>query len=223
LLAKRFLVSREGKSGYWQNAWGDFLSANFEYWGPTTGPLSKQEFIKADAAVNLDKGFPDMTREFYGFVVDPVNYNRVWYTARSRGTHTGPLPPVATTATGKVVVSPPQACSLTFGEDGLITKFTDGYVMDRTEGNTGGLGGLYGVYNAIGKPLPFPEAQPYRMSKRQMLHNAMQGDMRLTKPLYMTTPKERYTQHTPFGDLRRRGDAPRPPAFGRGDAAGPLQ
>jgi len=173
LLAKRFLVSREGKSGYWQNAWGDFLSGNFEYWGPTTGPLSKQEFIKADAAVDLDKGFPDMTREFYGFVVDPVNYNRVWYTARSRGTHEGPLPPVATTPTGKVVVSPPQACSLTFGEDGLITKFTDGYVMDRTEGNTGGLGGLYGVYNAIGKPLPFPEAQPYKMSKRQMLYNAV--------------------------------------------------
>lgn len=43
--------------------------------------------------------------------------------------------------------------------------------MDRDVGNTGGLGGLYGVLYAIGKPLPFPEANPWSMSKRYMLFN----------------------------------------------------
>ena len=38
--------------------------------------------------------------------------------------------------------------------------------MERSLGNTGGLGGIFGPAYAIGKALPFPEAQPYRPSKR---------------------------------------------------------
>ena len=33
-------------------------------------------------------------------------------------------------------------------------------------GNTGGLGGVFGPAYAIGKPLPFPEANPWKPSKR---------------------------------------------------------
>ena len=86
--------------------------------------------------------------------------------------NTGPLPPFAPAATGLPPVNPPQACSLTFNEAGLVTKYTIGYVMVRQVGNTGGLGGLYGVLYAIGKPLPFPEAQPWKMSKRYKLFQA---------------------------------------------------
>ena len=32
-------------------------------------------------------------------------------------------------------------CSLTFDSDGLVKKYTIGYVVDRSVGNTGGLGG----------------------------------------------------------------------------------
>ena len=98
--------------------------------------------------------------------MDPFEPNRVWYTARGRGTHTGPLPPFAPTATGKKVINPPQVCSVTFNSEGLVQKYTIGYVVDREVGNTGGLGGLYGLLYAIGSPLPFPEAQPWKMSKR---------------------------------------------------------
>ena len=114
----------------------------------------------------MKTAFPDFQGEFYNFNVDPFEGNRVWYIARGRGTNTGPLPPFAPTATGKTLVNPPQACSLTFNEAGLVVKYTIGYIMDRSAGNTGGLGGLYGVLYAIGKPLPFPEARPWKMSKR---------------------------------------------------------
>ena len=67
-------------------------------------------------------------------------------------------------AASKAFVNPPQVCSLTFNEAGLVTKYTIGYVVDRSVGNTGGLGGLYGILYAIGRPLPFPEAQPWRKS-----------------------------------------------------------
>ena len=130
------------------------------------GPLGKEEFLNAIGSVDMKTAFPDFQGEFYNFNVDPFEGNRVWYIARGRGTNTGPLPPFAPTATGKSLVNPPQACSLTFNEAGLVIKYTIGYIMDRSAGNTGGLGGLYGVLYAIGKPLPFPEARPWKMSKR---------------------------------------------------------
>ena len=95
------------------------------------------------------------------------------YVARGRGTNTGPFPPFSTEPTGKELINPPQACSLTFDAKGLVTKYTIGVVMDRQVGNTGGLGGLYGILYAIGKPLPFPEAQPWKMSKRYWLFQAL--------------------------------------------------
>ena len=66
-------------------------------------------------------------------------------------------------------------CSLTFDASGLVTKYTIGYVVDRTIGTTGGLGGLYGVLYAIGRPLPFPEAQPWKKSPQYALFQAVGG------------------------------------------------
>ena len=64
--------------------------------------------------------------------------------AGGRGTNTGPLPPFAPIATGKSLVNPPQACSLTFDEQGKVIKYTIGYVIDRDVGNTGGAPGRVG-------------------------------------------------------------------------------
>ena len=69
----------------------------------------KTEFVKAISSVDIVTGFPDFTGEFYGFSVDPLEGDRVWYTARGRGTNTGPLPPFAAEATGRSLVNPPQA------------------------------------------------------------------------------------------------------------------
>lgn len=160
-LAKGFLLSRGGFG-----ADPALLSEDFHFVGPVVGPLSKEAFLTAISSVDIAVGFPDFQPQFHGFRVDPFEGNRVWYTARGCGTNTGPLPPFAPTATGKELVNPPQACSLTFDESGLVTKYTIGYVMDRDVGNTGGLGGLYGIMYAIGRPLPFPEARPWKASKR---------------------------------------------------------
>ena len=56
---------------------------------------------------------------------------------------------------------------MTFNRQGEVKKFTVGAVMDRTaENNTGGLGGMFAFFYAVGSPLPFPEAKPWKMSKR---------------------------------------------------------
>ena len=43
------------------------------------------------------------------------------------------------------------------------------------------MGGLFGQLFAIGKPLPFPEANPYKMSKRFKLFNKVGAWMRKEK------------------------------------------
>lgn len=161
-IAKHFLLTSQGLGGD-----PDLLAANFEFEGPVVGPLSKEEFVQAIGSVDFAGAFPRWTPQFYGFFVDPLEEggDRVWYTARGRGTNEGPLPPFAPAATGRAVENPPQVCSLTVDHaTGLITRYTIGYVVDRAVGNTGGLGGLYGILYALGKPLPFPEAQPWKMS-----------------------------------------------------------
>lgn len=161
-IAKRFLISSKGLGGD-----PALLAESFQFEGPVVGPLSKDAFVTAIGSVDFDTAFPNWTPQFYGFFVDPLEEeaNRVWYTARGFGVNEGPLLPFAPEATGRTVDNPPQVCSLTIDhKTGLITKYTIGYVADRSVGNTGGLGGLYGILYAIGKPLPFPEAQPWKQS-----------------------------------------------------------
>jgi len=54
-----------------------------------------------------------------------------------------------------------------------VVKYTIGHVMERSIGNTGGLGGIFGPAYALGRPLPFPEARPWKPSKRYRLLQAV--------------------------------------------------
>lgn len=124
---------------------------------------------------SVTDAFPDARNNYHGFRVDPFQPRRVWFTSRFVGTNTGKfggsVPP-----SGRLVEPPPQACSLTFDPaTGLCTRLTVGYSQDRSVGNTGGLGGVFGLLFAIGAPLPFPEAQPWRMSLRYRLFNVLGG------------------------------------------------
>merc|ERR1719401_1194855 len=125
--------------------------------------LSGDELCEALGQFNLLDAVPDLNPQQYDFRTDPFEPNRVWFTARGRGTNTGPvaggLPP-----TGRSFESPPQSQSLTFNEAGEVTKMTIGYVMDKEVGTTGGLGGIFGILYAIGYGFPIPEAQPWKPS-----------------------------------------------------------
>jgi len=136
-----------------------------QFIGPVVGPLPRDAFVNAVGGFDLTTGFPDMKSNYHHFRVDPFETNRVWFQNRTTGTHAGKLAG-RFEAKGTKVECPPQALSMTFNESGKITKITVGVVMDRTIGNTGGLGGVFGLFNAIGSPLPFPEGRPWKMSKR---------------------------------------------------------
>jgi len=156
-LTREFLAANNGCDN------PELLSDDFTFAGPVVGPIPKNEFIKAFSSFSITEAFPDMQANFYNFHVDPFEHDRVWFSSRATGTHTGVMAGKFQ-PTGKKFISPPQMSSCKFNKEGQVTHLTAGYVLDRAEGNTGGLGGVFGILYAIGKPLPFPEAMPWKKS-----------------------------------------------------------
>eukprot|EP00466_Bigelowiella_natans_P015748 jgi/Bigna1/127367/aug1.4_g2075 len=146
-----------------------FVGTDFTFEGPVVGPLNRGQLLEALKGFDFIGAFPDHNTHFHHFRVDLFEENRVWVTARGIGTNTGKL--LGGKPSKKQVITPPQTLSLKFNEKGQIRKMTVGYVMDRSVGNTGGLGGIFGFLYAAGKPLPFPEGNPWRMSKRYRFFN----------------------------------------------------
>lgn len=124
--------------------------------------LDKAAYLSALRGFDLLTAFPDMNNQYHRFYVDPFEPNRVWFQTRCFATHTGEL--LGKPATGKKLELPPQSFSMVFNEQGQVTVFNVGYVVDRTVGNTGGLGGAFGFFWATGNALPFPECEPFKGS-----------------------------------------------------------
>lgn len=120
--------------------------------------LDRAAYLKAVRGFGLNEAIPDLNPNVYDWRVDPYEPNRVWFTIRTTGTHTGTLRfgSKEYKATGKRVLGAPECCSYVFNADGKVQTFTGGVVMDRRVGNTGGLGALFGILHAIGVPVPKP-------------------------------------------------------------------
>jgi hypothetical protein len=86
------------------------------------------------------QAFPDINPCYHDFRVDLWEHNRVWFTTAGYATFTGKLTAFNAEPTGKRVEMTHQTNSLTFNEEGQVTKYTIGYPMDKELGNTGGLG-----------------------------------------------------------------------------------
>ena len=54
--------------------------------------------------------------------------------------------------------------SFIYNDQGQVTKFTGGYVVDKELGTSGGLGGLFGIKYATGRPFPFREGKAWKPS-----------------------------------------------------------
>ena len=152
----------------------DVLAPSFTFCGPLVGPIGKEEFVKAFGGFNLKEAFPDLDTEFTNFRVDPFDPYRVWVDGRGSGTWTGPL--LGKEGNGARYEGPPEAISFTFDDKGFCTRLTAGAVMDPTEGNTGGLGGVFGILYSTGQALPGLSSRPLP----QLLARAQKA---ITKPI----------------------------------------
>jgi hypothetical protein len=133
------------------------LSDDFRFEFPIVS-LDKKGYLKAVRSFGLRDAFPDLDAHPYDWRVDKYERNRVWFTTRVTGTHTGTLKfnRKEYNATGKVVQGAPECLSFVFNEDGKCSSYTGGYIMDRRVGNTQKMGALFGILAAIGVWVPQP-------------------------------------------------------------------
>jgi len=140
---------------------GACLADNFTFRAAIIEIVSKKhEFLNALRSFRLDESF-DITPTYFGWHVDPTQPNRVWFMGRSRAIQKGDF--FGAAATGKELILPPECLHVDFNEQGKVIEFGF-YTADRAQGNTGGLGGAFGYFYGVGKPLPFPECRPYQKS-----------------------------------------------------------
>merc|ERR1712238_128243 len=123
--------------------WAD----DFQFCAPYIGPLSKEEFLDAASGFNIYEAFPDFDNRYSNFSVDPLEPGRVWFFVRLTATNTGGL--FGKKANNVRAELPPQ-----------------GYSIDRRQGDTGGVGGMFGLFLGVGQGLPFREGQPIKPSLR---------------------------------------------------------
>lgn len=149
-----------------------WLADDFQFVGPFVGPLNRQQYVDAlGGNLNPSSGFPDLVGRQFGFAADPLEPGRVWWVTRPTGTFTRPF--FGAEPDGRRVETPPQAMGVIFNTQGRVVKINVGAVMDRTSGNTGGLGGLFGFLHFVGKSPPAPEYQPYKRSWQFKLLNSL--------------------------------------------------
>lgn len=156
---------------------GACLAEDFEFCAAVVGPIDRKEYLGALGSFSLEEAF-DITPNFFGMTVDPIQPNRVWFFNRVRGIHTGEF--MGAKASGKEIIYPPQILHIDLNEQGLVKEFGF-YTADRRQGNTGGLGGAFGFMAGVGKPLPIPECRPYKRSWQFRLLNKVGGFLQKLK------------------------------------------
>lgn len=140
------------------------LTNDFVYSNPLVGPLSKEEFIKYQNQYNFQVALPNLKLYQYNFEIDAYEADRVWVIVKGEGKMENDL-----TKNGKTILAcnnrtyngPPEAVSVSINDQGLCYKITSGYVLDKSQGNTYGLGGNEGILEAIGCGLPFFETRSF--------------------------------------------------------------
>ena len=183
-LAKAFTAAQLAGTADGSNGGADWFARDFRFVAPVVGPFDKSEFVDSLKSFDLKTAFPSMSSNYHHWRVCPFEPNRVWYSVKYIGSNDGPV--LGQPATFKKVESPVQAHSITFNERGEVTKFTIGYVLDKETGNTGGLGGVFGLFYAIGYALPFPEAQPYKPSP---LYGSLMSANRFIQDQFKANPQ----------------------------------
>lgn len=119
---------------------GECLADDFEFCAAVVGPIGKEEYLGALGSFKLEDAF-DISPNFFGMSVDPLQPNRVWFFNRVKGIHKGTF--MGAEPTGKEIVYPPQIQHMDFNADGKLKEYGF-YTADRRQGNTGGLGGAFG-------------------------------------------------------------------------------
>jgi hypothetical protein len=146
------------KSGFYSSFDATLFSEQFVFRGPNIGPMNKKDYLQTMTAFGIYKAIPDINPNAWGFSIDPIDSNRVWFMVRNTGTFNGePLAPgsINWKPNGSKLNGSPETFSLIFDDQQKVKYLSVGYVSDRFSGNTKGKGAAVGIFNAVG--IPYPE------------------------------------------------------------------
>ena len=98
---------------------GACLAEDFQFCAAVVGPIPKEEYLNALGTFKLEDSF-EIQQNLFGFTVDPMQPNRVWYFDRQTAKHVDTFNGVE--ATGKELEMPPQVFHIDFNKDGKIKE-----------------------------------------------------------------------------------------------------
>ena len=143
----------------------EYYSKDYIFRGPIVGPINRKDLVETNTNFELQKAFPDLDRQPFGFSVDPENPFRVLFFERWKATHTGTLSlvntPISVPATGNRSISPVFPFSMTFDKDGKVIYETLTTAVDRFEGNTMGKVAVFGLFESAGLSLDNSVGNPF--------------------------------------------------------------
>lgn len=150
--AREFVLNE----GFYSKAKEELMAEDFVFFGPVVGPLNKKDYLGTLGVFKIYDAFPDLKVSASKFVQDPADVRRFWGIIRVEGTHTSDLNmgSMKVAPTGKRMVVGPQSVSVSFNDEGLVTKLTGGYVVDYRDGETGAAGAMFAVGKSVGAPMP---------------------------------------------------------------------
>ena len=143
-------------TGYYSPVDAEALDDTFVFRAPSIGPLNKADYMNTMTNLQTYQGYPDLNPNAFGFTVDPSNPLKCIFWTRATGTFSEPWNPFGAklevakiSPNGKKAELPTECYSATWTADGKLKFLTAGYVVNRFEGNTGGLGAVLALfYNA---------------------------------------------------------------------------
>lgn len=150
----------------------EYYSDEYIFRGPIVGPINRKDLVETNTVFGLDKAFPDLDREAFGYCVDPENPFRVMFFERWKATHTGEVkldPGLSAPATGKQSISPVMPFSIVWTPEGKIIYEHLTTALDRFEGNTNGKVAVFGLLETAGLSLPSGVGDPI-MSAMQKIN-----------------------------------------------------
>lgn len=149
----------DNKSGFYSPIDPDVYAEDFVFRGPYVGPLNKKDYIGTMNAFAIYESLPDIKANSWGYSIDPKDPKRVWFMCRNTGTFNGKplLPDLANVQpNGAKLEGPPETFSVIYDDEGKLKYLSVGYVADRFDGNTDGLGAAFGIFKIINLYVPGP-------------------------------------------------------------------
>ena len=124
--------------------------------GPVIGPVTRKDLRDNGPGIALQKAYPKLQIDTFGYTIDPQNPYRCLYFQRWTGVHENDLDMYGDIypATNKRAETPLAVFSVVWNPEGQIVYEQVGAVVDRFEGNTQGKAAIFGLLHNVGLKIP---------------------------------------------------------------------